>query len=114
MRLRDLSDRLILGSAAALESAACVYAFFVIPLVPLLWPATLSVVQFVSSGVLQLVALPVLAVAGEMQGARTRREAEEQHAEMRDLLLGEASLDHKLNLILDHLGIPNPDEFPGG
>jgi hypothetical protein len=45
---------------------ACFYAFTVLALLPLLWPQSMAVVQFISSGVLQLVALPLLAVAAKI------------------------------------------------
>lgn len=51
--LRRWSDRAILGMAAAIETQACVWSFWVLPLIPVVWPASLNVVQFVSSGVLQ-------------------------------------------------------------
>ncbi len=84
--MRRLHQALIFGSAAALESPLCVYTFFVFPLIPLIWPSALNIVQFVSSGVLQLVALPILAVAGAVQARRTREEADAQHAEMKEIL----------------------------
>ena len=101
LALRRTSDRLILWTAATLGSSACVYLFFLFPLIPLLWPATLDVVQFVSSGVLQLVALPVLAVAAGIEGMRTRAQAREQHDAMiemmREIREMHAELHAKLN-----------------
>lgn len=45
-------SRAISAQAALIEKPACVWAFWLIALVPLVWPQSLDVVQFISSGVL--------------------------------------------------------------
>ena len=77
--IRSHSAALIAATAAALATPECVWAFLAIARLPAAWPASLNVVQFVSSGVLQLVALPVLAVAGSLDARRLARQADEQH-----------------------------------
>ena len=64
------------------STMACFYAFCVLSLFPLIYPQSLAVVQFVSSGVLQLVALPLLAVAAKViqKQHATVMEMHEQHA----------------------------------
>ena len=64
------------------STMACFYAFCVLALLPLAWPKLLPVVQFVSSGFLQLVALPLLAVAAKIiQDQQSHIKAQsEQHA----------------------------------
>lgn len=72
---RTWASRAISAQTSLIEKPACVWAFWLIALVPLVWPQSLDVVQFISSGVLQLVALPVLAVAGAMQAQQSRKQA---------------------------------------
>lgn len=101
LMLTAINRRIVLTSAAALGSSACVYTFFIFPLIPLLWPDTLNVVQFVSSGVLQLVALPVLAVAGDIQGRRTRQQSQEQHDAIMQILREVHAMHAELHAELD-------------
>lgn len=91
----------ISAQASLIEKPACVWTFWLIALVPLVWPQSLDVVQFISSGVLQLVALPVLAVAGATQAQRSRKQARADHEAMmtmmRELRQMHAELHAKLN-----------------
>lgn len=61
--------------SAIFSTMACFYAFLLLALLPLVDPKILPVVQFISSGVLQLVALPLLAVA-----AKIIQDQQAQHA----------------------------------
>lgn len=85
-RAASCASRLIAAQASLIETPACVWAFWLIALVPLVWPQSLDVVQFISSGVLQLVALPVLAVAGAMQAQQSRKQARADHETMMTLM----------------------------
>ena len=52
--------------AQAFATMACFWVFLILSLLPLFWRASMPVVQFISSGVLQLIALPLIAVAGKI------------------------------------------------
>jgi hypothetical protein len=84
--LRRINRLFIGGCAAAIETSACVWSFTVLPLIPLVWPASLTAIQFISSGVLQLVALPVLAVSGKIQADRLAVQSREQHDATMEIL----------------------------
>jgi hypothetical protein len=77
--LRRVNWLFISGCAAAIETSACVWSFTLLPLIPLVCPAAMVTVQFISSGLLQLVALPVLAVSGKIQADRLAVQSKEQH-----------------------------------
>ena len=64
--MRRFNEWLALRLSAAFSTMVCFYAFCVLALLPLAWHRSINVVQFISSGVLQLVALPLLAVAGKI------------------------------------------------
>jgi hypothetical protein len=55
--------------AALFASIWCFWIFLILSLAPLAFPSYLNVIQFVSSGVLQLIALPLLAYTSD-QGTR--------------------------------------------
>ena len=74
---------------------ACFYAFLVLALLPLVYPASMAVVQFISSGVLQLIALPLLAVA-----AKIIQEQQDQHK--RDVSALHAKQDAAAEMHVQH------------
>ncbi|HTQ70638.1 MAG TPA: hypothetical protein VMH92_03990 [Acidocella sp.] len=55
------------------------WAFLALALLPTIWPASMAAVQFISSGVLQLVALPLLAVSGILLGRAAETRAQADH-----------------------------------
>ena len=66
--------------AAAFSTMWCFWLFNALALLPLVWPASLDVVQFISSGWLQLISLPLLAVASAVSHRRTHQKIERHHA----------------------------------
>lgn len=84
--MRRFNERLALLLAEWFATMAAFYAFTVLALLPLVWPASMSVVQFISSGVLQLIALPLLAVSGVIIGRAAERRAEQDHRAIMELL----------------------------
>ncbi len=79
---RRANAAVIAWTADALATSAAVWGFLALTLMPLAWAGSLAVVQFVSSAVLQLVALPVLGVQNRIEAAKLARQMAEQHAEM--------------------------------
>jgi hypothetical protein len=59
---------------------ACFWIFNALALLPIAWPASLQITQFISSGYLQLIALPLLAVSGGISFQRTEARAQQDHA----------------------------------
>lgn len=73
--LGRMNDWIAVKLSSAFSTMACFWLFCVLALLPLPFPKTMPYVQFISSGVLQLVALPLLAVA-----ARVIQKQQAQHA----------------------------------
>lgn len=62
--LKYINEWLALKLSASFSTMTCFWIFNILALLPLIWPIAMPVIQFVSSGYLQLVALPLLAVSG--------------------------------------------------
>lgn len=84
--MRRFNEWLALRLSAWFATMAAFYAFLLLALLPLPWPASMPVVQFLSSGVLQLVALPLLAVSGVIIGRKAEARAEADHAAIMELV----------------------------
>ena len=61
-----LNTTLALRLSGAFGTMGCFWAFCLLALLPLAWPPAMPYVQFISSAFLQLVALPLLAVAAKI------------------------------------------------
>ena len=77
--LAKLNVKVISNIAGILATSACVWAFLALSLLPIAWVKTMAIVQFVSSGILQLVALPILGVQNRIESAKLAQQMEEQH-----------------------------------
>ncbi len=84
--MRRFNEWLAIHLAEAFATMTAFYGFTCLALLPLVWPQSMSVVQFVSSGVLQLIALPLLAVSGVIIGRKADARAEQDHAALVELL----------------------------
>ncbi|MDE2098553.1 MAG: DUF1003 domain-containing protein [Patescibacteria group bacterium] len=76
-------ERLILWIATGVGSTLFLVFCILLSFTPLAFPNTLEVVQFISSGFLQLVLLPIIVISGNNQ---------QKHAELR------AENDYEINL----------------
>ena len=77
--LRALNEWLALKLSAGFSSMATFWAFNILTFVPLAFPSLLAIVQFISSGYLQLVALPLLAVSNALTFKMTEARAQQDH-----------------------------------
>ena len=84
--LQRFNTTLALRLSAMFATMECFYAFTLLVLLPLIWPRSLEVVQFISSGWLQLVALPLLAVSGVIIGTKAEERAAQDHAAIMELV----------------------------
>jgi hypothetical protein len=84
--MRAFNERIAIWLSERFATMECFWAFVVLALMPVAWPSSMEVVQFISSGVLQLVALPLLAVAGVVIGRKAEARAEQDHAALTELL----------------------------
>lgn len=94
--IKAFNQWLAIHLSQVFSTMACFYVFLLLALLPLVDPKTLPVVQFISSGVLQLVALPLLAVAAKIIQDQQAQHAAEiaslhaKHDELHVKLSGEA------------------------
>jgi hypothetical protein len=77
----------------------CVYAFTVLSLFPLAYPASTEFVQYVSSGVLQLILLPAIMVGTAILNEGAERRAKQDH----EILLQELQM---LRSVMRTLNLP--------
>jgi hypothetical protein len=78
-KIAKVNDQIALRSNAIFATMGFFWFCLVFSLIPLKWPATMPFVQYASSGVLQLVALPLLGVGTVLAARASDRLAKEQH-----------------------------------
>lgn len=83
MKLHDklawLDDQIAIRANAIFASMGFFWFCLALTLLPLKWPAAMPFVQYASSGVLQLVALPLLGVGTILAARSSDQLAKEQH-----------------------------------
>ncbi len=78
-KVSKLNDNIALRSNQIFATMGFFWFCLVFSLIPLKWPASLPFVQYASSGVLQLIALPLLGVGTVLAARSSDRLAKEQH-----------------------------------
>jgi hypothetical protein len=78
-KVAKINDGIALRSNAIFATMGFFWFCLLFSLIPLKWPATLPFVQYASSGVLQLIALPLLGVGTVLAARASDRLAKEQH-----------------------------------
>jgi hypothetical protein len=78
-KISRINDGIALRSNAIFATMGFFWFCLIFSLIPLKWPATMPFVQYASSGVLQLVALPLLGVGTVLAARSSDRLAKEQH-----------------------------------
>jgi hypothetical protein len=78
-RLSVLNNQLAIRSNQIFASMWFFWLCLVFTLIPLGWPATMPFVQYASSGVLQLIALPLIGVGTILAARTTDQLTKEQH-----------------------------------
>lgn len=66
-------------------SMTCVWLFFAWSLVPLMWPAMTALCMYVSSTVIQLVALPMIMVGQKLLSKHAERREQQDHVRIEGL-----------------------------
>ena len=77
--MRDINNRMAILIAAWFCSMTCFYACCALLLVPVVYPPSMELVQFISSGVIQLIALPILGVSNAVSTMQIMKFLEEMH-----------------------------------
>lgn len=78
-KVSALNDAIALRSNAVFATMGFFWFCLAFSLIPLKWPATMPFVQYASSGVLQLIALPLLGVGTILAARSSDKLAKEQH-----------------------------------
>ena len=81
-----MNDWLAMHLSKAFATMWFFWFCLLLTLLPISWPASLPIVQFISSGVLQLIALPLLAVYGVILGRAAEQRAAQDHAAIMELV----------------------------
>ena len=124
MKLRDkfswLNDQIAIRANAIFATMGFFWFCLALTLLPLKWPATMPFVQYASSGVLQLVALPLLGVGTILAARSSDQLAKEQHDavmetvnDVRQMLSELHQLHLELNIRVNEvLETQSPEEPP--
>jgi hypothetical protein len=78
-KVSALNDAIALRSNAIFATMGFFWFCLIFSLIPLKWPASMAFVQYASSGVLQLIALPLLGVGTILAARSSDKLAKEQH-----------------------------------
>jgi hypothetical protein len=78
-KVAKINDGIALRSNAIFATMGFFWFCLIFSLIPLKWPASLPFVQYASSGVLQLIALPLLGVGTVLAARASDALAKEQH-----------------------------------
>jgi hypothetical protein len=84
IKLAEFNDRIAVHSNQIFATMGFFWFCFIFSLLPLYWPAMMPFVQYASSGVLQLIALPLLGVGTVLAARASDRLAKEQHDAVMD------------------------------
>jgi hypothetical protein len=78
-KIAKINDGIAIRSNQIFATMGFFWFCLLFSLIPLKWPSTLAFVQYASSGVLQLVALPLLGVGTVLAARSSDKLAKEQH-----------------------------------
>ncbi len=78
-KLEWLDDQIAIRANAIFATMGFFWFCLILTLIPLKWPAVMPFVQYASSGVLQLIALPLLGVGTILAARSSDQLAKEQH-----------------------------------
>lgn len=77
--MNNINDKIAVWFVNAMGTMYCVYVFFVLVMIPLFIPTLMTPIMFISSSVIQLIALPLIMVGQAVQGQKTEKRAQEDH-----------------------------------
>ena len=86
MSISKINDSIALKTVAWMSSIWCVYFFFVWSMLPTMFPSLQDFVFYVSGGIIQLVALPLIMVGQNLTGQAAEQHAQEDHDHLVEIL----------------------------
>jgi len=103
--LKALNERIASTTTVLMGSMGCVYLFAIWSILPVLFPKLQSFVFYVSGGVIQLVALPLIMVGSAVLSKKSEERAIEDHetlmAEMAEL----KAMHDELHIVLANITV---------
>lgn len=85
-RISALNDALAERATLTMGTMWCVYVFTCMSVMPLLWPASANAVQYLSSAVIQLIALPLILVGQSVLSRSAEERAKADHEALMQLV----------------------------
>lgn len=77
--LKEFNRKIAVKTTLTVGTMGCVYIFFIWCVLPILFPGIEQIVFYVSSGILQLVLLPLIMVGNNVLSERAEQRAEQDH-----------------------------------
>ena len=78
-QIKKFNDMVALRITLSMGTIWCVYAFFLLSMMPLLTPDWTNIIMYVSSTVIQLVALPAIMVGQQLLNENSEKRAQQDH-----------------------------------
>jgi len=97
--ISKINDFVAARATLLMSTMWCVYVFFVWSLLPLVFPHLQAVVFYVSGGVIQLVALPLIMVGQNVLSRKSEERAQQDH----ETLMAEFAEMRQMHSDLHHL-----------
>jgi hypothetical protein len=86
-KIVELNEKIAVEIVDFMQSMACVYIFLIWALIPTFFKETESFVFYVSGGIIQLVALPLIMVGQHLQGRKAERRAKQDHENLKNIMM---------------------------
>ena len=86
MNISKINESIALRTVAAMSSIWCVYFFFIWSMLPSVFPSLETFVFYVSGGIIQLVALPLIMVGQDVGNKKAEQRAQEDHEHLCEIL----------------------------
>lgn len=78
--------RIAVAATIGMSTMTCVYLFLAISLLPLAFPAMTTFCMYISSTIIQLIALPLIMVGQNLMGREQERRSTEDHLALIEML----------------------------
>jgi uncharacterized membrane protein len=97
--IKKFNETVALSITLGMGTVWCVYLFFILSILPLVIPSWTTVVMYISTTIIQLVALPAIMVGQQLLGRNSELRAEQDH----ETILAEFSETKELHTNVNEL-----------
>lgn len=77
--IENVNNFIAINSVNTMATMWCVYSFAVLSLLPLIYPDSINIVQYISGAIIQLIALPLIMVGQDLLGRTAEARAIKDH-----------------------------------